>query len=682
MGMTRTVSTVVVLCFLCYSAVPRIVGAMADTSRLRQQLAAQSVELNEARAQIQQLKYRARMQNVLSVEDPSLPGAFPVQRRNPTMAALNMSAALAALNPATRASAVAVTAPSAPDAATLAAASVITNPMCRDAWLEQARRSAPGADTPLPFAGGNLEQPGVLEAALQARAPAKELIFLSVGDTRDHRREIKDPALKTISVDFLLNLVANLKQLRIDHYIILTTEPLCRKLQERHCEYACVWTDLWHDHRGLAPWGLKAGDMFLMWAQQWRYICRAMELGYRVLRADTDVYLAEDPYPLLHGPLFSKYQMVVQHDVEGRAKPRCDAASHLPTDAAADDAADGGHHTTCGLRDRGQALLNIGLVYLRSRPGGGVFGVINGTWARFLRKLDDEPYRPPHLGGKVETQALIDQPFMREVVHSLAQPDARATPPKPPQQWSVVPCAAAPLYAEGHTCALRDPAACAAVERQRQKAAFLAQLVRPEPSRSPQAPPPLAERVALAPDWLFGRGCLTHVRRPVELLRRIEAHLTAETSCQAPPLQRGFSTPAPGPAGGLLVATHFVYSMALKRKRAFRSFGWDLADRRNPLYNGTAQTWPTGGESCWRRSDRAMLFGHTAFTDTPETKSVMCALPRGDGPDCTCCTGLPSLARTEAARSARLETTGGSPIYSGEALTKLEGCNDYQLYWD
>ena len=315
MGMTRTVSTVVVLCFLCYSAVPRIVGAMADTSRLRQQLAAQSVELSEARTQIEQLKYRAK-QNVLSVEEPSLPRDLLVQRRNPTMPALNMSAALAALSPAVR----------------VATASVITNPTCRDAWLEQARRSPPGADTPLPFAGGNLEQPGVLEAALQARAPAKELIFLSVGDTRDHRREIKDPALKTISVDFLLNLVANLKQLRIGHYVILTTEPLCRKLQERHCEYACVWTDLWHTHRGLAPWGLKPGDMFLMWAQQWRYICRAMELGYRVLRADTDVYLAEDPYPLLRGPLFSKYQMVVQHDVEGRAKPRCDAC---PVAAAA-----------------------------------------------------------------------------------------------------------------------------------------------------------------------------------------------------------------------------------------------------------------------------------------------------------------------------------------------------------
>ena len=71
-----------------------------------------------------------------------------------------------------------------------------------------------------------------MEAALAARAPAKELIFLSVGDTRDHRRMGKDPALRTISVDFLLNLLANLKKLRIGHYLILTTKTLCAKLQQ------------------------------------------------------------------------------------------------------------------------------------------------------------------------------------------------------------------------------------------------------------------------------------------------------------------------------------------------------------------------------------------------------------------------------------------------------------------
>ena len=76
-----------------------------------------------------------------------------------------------------------------------------------------------------------------------------------------------------------------------------------------------------------------------------------------------------------------------------------------------------------------------------------------------------------------------------------------------------------------------------------------------------------------------------------------------------------------------------------------------------------------------------MLFGHTAFTDTPETKSVLCALPRGDEPDCTCCAGLPSI-KGPVGRSVQLETTGGAPIHNDMVIDKLEGCNDYQLYWD
>ena len=61
----------------------------------------------------------------------------------------------------------------------------------------------------------------------------------------------EDPALRTISLDFLLNLLANLKKLRIGHYLILTTQPLCMKLQAEHCEWSCAWTSMWHTHPGL-----------------------------------------------------------------------------------------------------------------------------------------------------------------------------------------------------------------------------------------------------------------------------------------------------------------------------------------------------------------------------------------------------------------------------------------------
>ena len=88
-----------------------------------------------------------------------------------------------------------------------------------------------------------------------------------------------------------------------------------------------------HDHPNLPKWGMRPGDMFLLWAQQWYYISRALTLGYSVLRSDTDVYFAEDPYPILHGPLLRPFDMVVQQDfggpLGGRPSGREQGARHV-----------------------------------------------------------------------------------------------------------------------------------------------------------------------------------------------------------------------------------------------------------------------------------------------------------------------------------------------------------------
>jgi len=521
------------------------------------------------------------------------------------------------------------------------------------------------SDSQRKFAGGDLETPGVFESALAALAPTKDLIFLSVGDTRDHRREHKDPALRTISVDFLLTLLANLQRLRIEQYMILTTRKLCAKLQQDHCIHACVWTSLWDNHPGLVPWGLKPGDMFLMWAQQWRYVARALELGYSVLRADTDVYFAENPYLVLRGPLLKDFAMVVQQDFGGPLgdRPKCLHPVAAP-------AADGQY--SCGVHT-GTALLNIGLVYIRSLPSGGAFHVINGTWAKFLGLLAGPPHKPSHLAGKPDTAALIDQPLMRAVVDELAVADPAVR--KPRHRWNLVPGSAAPVYSAGVPCGLRDESKCPAVAQERSLTAFLSQRVRPPVSRLITSP--LAggqeERIALAPDWLFGRGCLTHVRDPLSLLRAARPHFDQSTQCVQPPGESGLSMPAPGPAAGFLVATHFVYSMALKRKRTFRAFAWDDA-------KGMNRTAFAPG-SCWSRSKRGILFGHTFFTQT-DSKSVLCALPSGDEPECSCCAGLPSLKSGSQGSALRAETTFGSAVRNARHFATLEGCHDYQLFWD
>ena len=69
--------------------------------------------------------------------------------------------------------------------------------------------------------------------------------------------------------------------------------------------------------------------------------------------------------------------------------------------------------------------------------------------------------------------------------------------------------------------------------------------------------------------------------------------------------------PAPG-LPGLLVATHVVYSMALKRKRSFKAFAWDSADVRNRTTDGATD--------CFKRSQLSMLLGHTFFDQTSNTK--------------------------------------------------------------
>ena len=192
------------------------------------------------------------------------------------------------------------------------------------------------------------------------------------------------------------------------------------------------------------------------------------------------------------------------------------------------------------------------------------------TWARFLERLSGPPSKPKHLNGAVDSQALIDQPFMRSVVNDLAVADRRFSPPKRANDWAMVAGAAGDAYSTGATCALGSPETCALIAAERSKTAFLVQTVRPPNARInsvAEGPATRDEFVALAPDWLFGRGCLTHLRAPLELLKLADAPEAKRGQCAAPRTELGSVPLAPGPASGILVATHFVYSMALKRKR-------------------------------------------------------------------------------------------------------------------
>ena len=420
----------------------------------------------------------------------------------------------------------------------------------------------------------------------------------------------------------------------------------------------------------------------LMWAQQWHYIARAVTLGYSVLRSDTDVYLAEDPYPILRGPLMQPFNLIVQQDFGGPLgrRPACARIvrqQHGDTPIASWPAGElpppiascGAHH--------GTSLLNIGLVYIRASAagggGGGALAVINGTWVRFLEQLGS-PRTTPGSAQPQHVESLIDQPLMRQVVSdlSIAEPGSKGR-----GAWSIVPGSGAPVYRAGDECVLGEAGACARVAEARSRTAFLAQLVKPRRTGG------RAERIALAPDWLFGRGCLVAVRAPLELLQHATPSTPVQdTQCVQPPTRPRRAPPAPGHAGGILVATHFVYSMAHKRQRSFQAFGWDLHDARN-------RTSYEPGVKCWKRSNRAMLFGHTFFSQA-EDKAVLCSMPpngKGEVPECSCCVGLKSLegaSTPPASHALGMETTGGHVTRWNQQRARLlqQGCGDYQAFWD
>ena len=236
----------------------------------------------------------------------------------------------------------------------------------------------------------DLEAPGALEKALAARARAsdKELMVLAVGDTRDHRRMHKDPALSQVSVDFAINLVENLAALGLRNYLMLTSSAqLCDELRRDADVDGCAHSSHLTDReKELQRWGLKPGDMFLLWAQQWRVVQRALEAGYSVMRVDSDVVFLEDPYLALRGPLLSPFAMVSQTDVfDLGTRPRCDANTGVTNEPGHPDV------KRCDSSSlKSQPQLNIGLVYFRRSAmadDGPTLGVIKDMLKAFTAKL-------------------------------------------------------------------------------------------------------------------------------------------------------------------------------------------------------------------------------------------------------------------------------------------------------
>ena len=537
-----------------------------------------------------------------------------------------------------------------------------------DLWYKRGRRERPGVPlwkppdatpvvvetpaptedtTPAPRMEGieaidnvDIEAPGALEKALAARARAsdKELIVMAVGDTRDHRRMHKDPALSQISVDFAVNLVENLAALGLRNYLMLTSSAkLCDELRRDAQIDGCVHSSHLIDHPKLELWNVKPGDMFLLWAQQWRVVRRALQSGYSVMRVDSDVVFLEDPYLALHGPLLSPYAMVSQTDVFNLGtRPKCEADAELAPETNHPGVA------RCGLKrldPNGEEIktqLNIGLTYFRRSAmsdDGPVLGVLNDMLSAFETKLGGEVAKDDE--GNAITEALLDQPMFRSAVAVRAAASGG---------WRVASGAGGAVYADGE-CP-HSPATCEAINAQRARADISYVAVNPRTSPKDGT---RSELIAGAPDWLFGRGCVKTVLDAKSALSHLRS-LTptgAEkpTTCDSD--NPGVVNHAPGGngVGSGLVAVHMVYSKARKRRDAMEAMGWWRAHVHGrgsaPDTQRRRESAETESKVCEGGDGRGVLFAHTYFRQMdPGARAFVCARGTNVG-GCPCCEPVP-----------------------------------------
>lgn len=224
-----------------------------------------------------------------------------------------------------------------------------------------------------PLNGEDLSQPGALEAAAKKRSFRKEIIIFVNNKGGNH---------------LAANMVANLRSVGIEHYLIVTNTPeCCKTLMDGPWGITCGWTSYLLNHPRLVPYGVQAEEVatpFRLWWVRFHFLERLVALGYNPMYIDTDVSFRVNPYPLLKGPL--------------------------------------GKYSLFGQDETGQINgINIGVVYAQNaRVGGGAHWVLNETVSRMWRILEAEPivtkWDGTVAGGAKEM--LWDQHIYNDVVES------------------------------------------------------------------------------------------------------------------------------------------------------------------------------------------------------------------------------------------------------------------------
>ena len=201
-------------------------------------------------------------------------------------------------------------------------------------------KAEPDAYTRGPYYG-DLEQAGEFDRCVRTVSWRGELVLLH-GDGNRLR--------------MIINLIANLNELNIDHVLLLGFgASTCARLSPRRrigCAHSSFLWDGTAEGEAAelaarrAKWTLE--PKYVAWIQKFHYMRRLIERRINVLALDSDVVVTVNPYPHLHGP-FGRFALLTAFDTKG-----------------------------------GFANINVGVVYVQNASVG---GPVHGLFVEFERRV-------------------------------------------------------------------------------------------------------------------------------------------------------------------------------------------------------------------------------------------------------------------------------------------------------
>ena len=184
--------------------------------------------------------------------------------------------------------------------------------------------------------------------------------------------------------EFLANVIYNLIDVGVTEIITVGRhQSSCGHAMDKYpnAVRCCVYTSYLNNHQGVHAWAVSENNVFILWLMRYKVVHDMLKEGFSVLISDSDMWYAQNPFPVLRSDALGKHTVVA--NTEGELFPS----------------------------------MNGGLQYFRHDvPGNGSDHLLS----LFTNHVEDLVSNPPErcLNGRPFHAPMMDQDILRDAAES------------------------------------------------------------------------------------------------------------------------------------------------------------------------------------------------------------------------------------------------------------------------